>query len=139
MSSGMIREKNKVDVELIKSLVDMSEKSLNFIEKNKINIDKKSYDWTFIFRDYYESLRNLIEAFLLFDRIQSENHKCKNTYICFKYPELELNWKFLEAIRLKRNSVNYEGKLLTYSDWKSFELEFNLHIKKLQEEIKKRL
>jgi exonuclease SbcC len=33
--------------------------------------------------------------------------------------ELDLDWEFLETIRLKRNAINYHGQLLKYDDWKS--------------------
>lgn len=139
MASGSIKEKNTVDVELIKSLKNVAERGLSFIKKESKDLKKDSDDWTFVFRDYYESLRGLIEAFLLFYKIAAENHQCKNAYICFKHPELELDWNFLETVRLKRNAINYKGQLLNYEDWNKFKLQFELHINKLKTEIEKRL
>ncbi|MEK6900641.1 MAG: hypothetical protein AABX05_05945, partial [Nanoarchaeota archaeon] len=60
-------------------------------------------------------------------------------YLCFKHQELELDWEFLETIRLKRNAINYRGQLLTYDDWKSLRLKFELHIKALKKEIETKL
>ncbi|MBD3248734.1 hypothetical protein GF336_01695 [Candidatus Woesearchaeota archaeon] len=139
ISSGNIKEKNEIDIELIKSLKKVAEKGLEFIKERSKNIPKESSDWTFVFRDYYESLRGLIEAFLLFDKIEADSHKCKNAYICFNHKELELDWNFLETIRLKRNSINYRGQLLDYKDWNMFKLGFELHINKLTKTIEKRL
>ena len=139
MATGSIKEKNTVDIELIKSLKNVAERGLSFIKRESKNLKKDSDDWTFVFRDYYESLRGLIEAFLLFYEIAAENHQCKNAYICFKHPELELDWNFLETIRLKRNAINYRGQLLNYEDWNKFKLQFELHINKLKAEIEKRL
>lgn len=139
MAAGSIKEKNTVDVELIKSLKNVAERGLSFIKRESKNLKKDSDDWTFVFRDYYESLRGLIEAFLLFYKIAAENHQCKNAYICFKHPELELDWNFLETVRLKRNAINYRGQLLNYEDWNKFKLQFELHINKLKIEIEKRL
>lgn len=138
VSSGNIKEKI-VDMELIKSLKLVAEQGLVFIISASRNISKESTNWTFVFRDYYESLRGLIEAYLLFDGIEADNHECKNVYICFKHPELELNWEFLETIRLKRNAINYRGQLLKYEDWKVFKLNFELHINALRKEIEKKL
>ncbi len=137
-STGNIREKN-VDIELIKSLKRVAEQGLIFINAAAKDIRKESTSWTFVFRDHYESLRGLIEAYLLFDGIEAENHQCKNAYLCFKHPELELNWEFLETIRLKRNAINYRGQLLEYEDWKVFKLNFELHINALKREIEKKL
>ena len=138
ISAGNIREK-EVDIELIKSLKIVAEKGIEFISKKSKDIPKDSEDWTFVFRDYYEALRGLIEAYLLFDGMEADNHQCKNAYICFKHPELELDWEFLETIRLKRNAINYRGQLLKYDDWKALKLKFELHINELKKEIDKKL
>ena len=137
-SMGSIREKS-VDIELIKSLTIIAEKGLAFINSTAKNISKDSTDWTFVFRDHYEALRGLIEAYLLFDGIEADNHQCKNAYICFKHPELELDWEFLETIRLKRKAINYRGQLLHFDEWKLFQLKFELHINLLKKEIKRKL
>lgn len=138
MSTGSIKEKNS-DIELIRSLKIVAEKGLEFINSKSKDIPKDSTDWTFVFRDHYESLRGLIEAYLLFEGVVADNHQCKNAYICFKHPELELDWEFFETIRLKRNAINYRGQLLKYDDWKSLKLKFELHISKLKKEIEKKL
>src|SRR3989344_2069727 len=134
MRTGSIKEKI-FDLELIKSLKIVAEKGLEFIKSKSKDIPKDSTDWTFVFRDYYESLRGLIEAYLLFEGIEADNHQCKNAYLCFKHPELELDWEFLEVIRLKRNAINYRGQLLKYEDWKMLKLKFELHINVLKKEI----
>jgi hypothetical protein len=138
MSTGNIKEKS-FDIELIKSLKTVSEKGIEFINKKSKDISKDSTDWTFVFRDYYESLRGLIEAYLLFDGIEADSHQCKNAYICFKHQELDLDWNFLETIRLKRNSINYRGQLLNYDDWKTLKLKFELHINAVRKEIEKKI
>ena len=138
ISSGNIKEKT-TDIELIKSLKNVAEKGLEFIKGRSKDIPKDSTDWTFVFRDYYESLRGLIEAFLLFDGIEADSHQCKNAYICLKHPELELDWEFLETIRLKRNAINYRGQLLKCDDWKIFELRFELHMNSLKKKIEEKL
>ena len=139
ISSGGIREKNIVDIELIKSQKKIAEMGLAFIKDKSKNIKKGSEEWTFVFRDYYEALRGLIEAFLLFDKVTCENHQCKYAYLCLKHPELDLEWNFLEIVRLKRNAINYRGQLLKYDDWKMFQLKFDLHINKLKQELEKKL
>ena len=136
--TGNIKEK-AIDIELIKSLKEVAEKGIVFINNKSKDISKDSTDWTFVFRDNYESLRGLIEAYLLFDGIVADNHQCKNAYICFKHPEFELDWEFLETIRLKRNAINYRGQLLKYSDWEELKLRFRLHINALKREIEKKL
>lgn len=139
LAAGYIREKNEVDIRLIMSLKTVADAGLEFIKDKAKSIRRDSTDWTFVFRDYYESLRGLIEAFLLFDRVEAERHQCKNAVLCVRHPELELNWDFLETIRLKRNAINYRGQFLTYDGWKQFEPEFEFHIKRLRQEIERKL
>lgn len=139
LANGMFKEKNTVDIELIKSLKEMAEKGLEFIKKKSKDIKKDSSEWTFVFRDYYESLRALIEAILLFDRIEADSHQCKNAYICAKHSGLELDWEFLEIARLKRNAINYKGQLLIYDDWNRLSIQFELHISALSKELDKKL
>lgn len=137
-STGKLKEK-VIDVELIASLKLVAEKGLEFIKNKSKDIPQNSTDWTFVFRDYYESLRGFIEAYLLFDGIEADNHQCKNAALCFKHPELELDWEFLEIIRLKRNAINYRGQLLKYDDWKQLKLKFELHISVLKKELEQKL
>lgn len=90
ITTGNIKEK-AVDTELIRSLKIVAERGLEFINSKAKDIPKESTDWTFVFREHYESLRGLIEAYLLFDGISADSHQCKNAYVCLKHPELELD------------------------------------------------
>lgn len=137
-SMGNIREKS-IDIELIKSLKNVAEKGIEFIDRKSKDIPKDSTNWTFVFRDYYESLRGLVEAYILFEGIESDNHQSRYAYLCFKHPELELDWEFLETARLKRNAINYRGQLLRHEDWQSLKLKFELHINAIKREIEKKL
>ena len=138
ISTGDIKEKF-ADLELSESLKIVAEKGLKFIKDKSKDIPKGSEEWTFVFRAYYESLRGLIEAYILLEGIATDSHQCKNAYVCFKHPELELDWEFLETIRLKRNAINYRGQLLRYEDWHMFELNFELHINAIKKELEKKL
>ncbi|HII15134.1 MAG TPA: hypothetical protein HA362_02375 [Nanoarchaeota archaeon] len=138
-ATGKLRIMNVVDIELIKSKKMVSEMGLAFIKETSKGISKESPDWTFVFRDYYEALRGMIEAYLLFDRISSDNHQCMNAYICMKHPGLALDWEFLETVRLKRNAINYRGQLITYEVWDSLKLKFELHIKAISKAIDEKL
>ncbi len=137
-SSGKVRER-WVDVERIRSMRNVAESCLRFIVSKSKDIPKESPDWTFVFRDHYESLRGLIEAFLLFDGLEADNHQCKNACVCFRHPELGLEWDFLEEVRLKRNAINYRGQFLGYGEWIRFRKGFISHVMILREEINRKL
>jgi hypothetical protein len=122
---GIIRKKDDVDIELIKSLLNSAkanDKSFKSIEKN---IDNTS----FLFTSKYDVLRKLISAFILFDKIKIDNHLCLNAYICKKHQDLNLDWDILEGFRLRRNSINYEGKELDNNEWKKSKFQFEIYIK----------
>ncbi|MGV8161833.1 MAG: hypothetical protein ACP5N2_00695 [Candidatus Nanoarchaeia archaeon] len=138
LSNGYLKEKYK-DCELAISLKEASGKGLKFIDNASKSIAKESDEWTFIFRDYYESLRMLIEAYLLLEGFEAEHHQCKNAFICFRHPELNLDWEFLEIIRLKRNALNYRGNFLNYDSWILLKPKFILHLTLLKNEIENKL
>ncbi len=75
----------------------------------------------------------------MFDGIEADSHQCKNAHICFKHPELELDWEFLETIRLKRNAINYRGQLLKYDDWSILKMKFELHINAIRRKLEEKL
>ena len=52
---------------------------------------------------------------------------------------LDFSWEFFEKVRTKRNGINYYGSPIIFDDWKEVELQFILYIKKLREEVEKRL
>ncbi|KKR78595.1 MAG: hypothetical protein UU24_C0031G0010, partial [Candidatus Nomurabacteria bacterium GW2011_GWA2_40_9] len=78
-------------------------------------------------------------SFLRFENIKIDNHQCLFSYLCEKHLELEFSWDFFEKARTKRNGINYYGIPIKQDDWKDVELQFVLYIKKLKEEIKKRI
>ncbi len=134
-----IRDEKDVETEQIQRLVDVSAKELDFVKGIKKNVKKDSSDWTFVFRHYFDSLGCLLEAFMLFDGVTSNSPQCKHSYLCLKHPELELDWEFLETIRIKREGINKRGFMLGHQDWQMMELKFELCISKMKEEIGKKL
>ena len=102
-------------------------------------LQKDSIKWNSVYKLAYDSIHEMTQALLLFDKIKIDNHQCLYSYLCEKHPELEFNWEFFEKIRTKRNGISYHGQLIQYADWKEEELQFRLYSKKLMEEIKKRI
>ena len=129
----------QVDEEKIKAtfaIADGDVESANILKKN---LPKKSNQWNSIYKLYYDALHELAESFLRFEKVKIDNHQCLFAYLCEKHPQLDFNWDFFEKVRTKRNWINYYGAPVDSDDWKEVELQFNLYIKKLREEIKKKL
>ena len=128
-----------IDLDKIKSTLKIAETDIesgNFIKKN---ISKQNSQWNSVYKLYYDALHELAESFLRFEKIKIDNHQCLFSYLCEKHPELEFSWDFFEKVRTKRNGINYYGGPVNYNDWEEAELQFILYIKKLKEEINKKL
>ena len=129
----------QVDEEKIKAtlaIADGDVESANILRKN---LPKNSNQWNSVYKLYYDALHELAESFLQFERIKIDNHQCLFSYLCEKHPQLEFSWDFFEKVRTKRNGINYYGTPVDSDDWKEVELQFALYVKKLREEIKKKL
>lgn len=129
----------EIDVEKIKSALKISGGDVESADYIRKNLPKEGNHWNSVYKLYYDALHELAESFLKFDKIKIDNHQCLFAYLCEKHPELEFDLGFFEKIRTKRNGINYYGVPIVFSDWKKVEIQFNLYIKKLREEIQKRL
>ena len=134
LSNNLIIQKEEIDIDKIRSMVQIVDE---YLESGKDDLIKKRFNSAYC--SYYDVLRELVEAFLLFDKVKSLNHQCLFAYLCINHLELELDWNFFEKIRTKRNGINYYGDPVNEKDWKEVELQFNLYIDLLKKEIKKKL
>jgi len=152
---NLIKSKTDIDTDKIQSIFKIVEE---YIESGKDDLTKER--WNSAYCSYYDVLRELTEAFLLFDKIKILNHQCLFAYLCTKHPELELDWNFFEkhknfkrnfwlpkkyeynffrGIRTKRNGINYYGTPVDDKDWKEIELQLYLYVKLLKRKIKEKL
>ncbi len=129
----------EIDTEKIRATLTIAESDVEAAKLIIKGIQKQSTQWNSVYKLYYDALHELAESFLLFDKVKIDNHQCLFAYICEKHSELELNWDFFEKVRTKRNGINYYGIPVDFNDWKEVEVQFNLNIKRLKEEIGKKL
>jgi len=132
--SGFFQSKELLDVDKTNDNLKIPENDFNggyslILEKN----------WGSAYKLFYDSLHILVETFLMFDSIKSTSHQCLFAYLCFKHSELELDWNFFERIRMRRNGINYYGRLITENDWAEDKLGFELYISLLKKEVLKKL
>tara|TARA_Y100000310_G_scaffold260603_1_gene269603 strand:- start:7854 stop:8321 length:468 start_codon:yes stop_codon:yes gene_type:complete len=136
---GNFRVMEEPDTEKIKSTLNIADadiESANFLKKN---LPKQSNQWNSVYKLYYDALHELAESFLRFGKIKIDTHQCLFAYLCEKHPELEFSWDFFEKVRTKRNGINYYSSPVNFDDWKEVELQFSFYIKRLKEEINKKL
>lgn len=129
----------EADLEKIKSTLAIAEADVESANSLKKNLPKQSNQWNTVYKLYYDALHELAESFLRFEKIKIDNHQCLFAYLCEKHPELEFSWDFFEKVRTKRNGINYYGVPVAFEDWKESELQFILYIRKLKEEIEKKI
>ncbi len=129
----------EVDKAKIKSMLNIAEADIESANSIKKNLPKQSKQWNSVYKLYYDALHELVESLLRFEKIKIDNHQCLFVYMCEKHSELEFSWDFFEKVRTKRNGINYYGTPISFDDWKAVELQFSLYIKRLKEEIKKKL
>lgn len=133
-SEGVFIPRESVDVEKIKSTVRIA---IEDLENGNDAKKKKRYNCAY--KMYYDALREIIEAFLSFDKIKSTNHIGLFAYLCVKYPCFELDWDFFEKIRTKRNGINYYSIPVTFNDFKQIELQTQLYFNLFKKEIEDRV
>lgn len=129
----------EADTEKIRSTLDIADADVEAANSIKKNLPKQSNQWNSVYKLYYDALHELAESFLEFEKVKIDNHQCLFAYLCEKHSELGFSWDFFEKVRTKRNGINYYGVPVSFDDWKEVELQFSLCIKKLREEIVKRL
>ena len=129
----------KVNIEKINSTLRIADGDIESADFIKKNLPKQNNRWNSVYKLYYDALHELVESLLRFKKIKIDNHQCLFAYLCEKNPKLEFNWDFFEKVRTKRNGIHYYGAPVNFDDWKEVELQFNLYIKKIKEEIKKKI
>lgn len=132
------------DLEKIKSTLIIAQADIDSSDliRKQLSGSQHSRDspqWSSVFKLYYDALHELVEAFLRFDRIKIDNHRCLFAYLCNEHPELEFDWSFFEKIRTTRNGINYYGTPIDFEGWKEVELQIKLYTQKLIEEINRKL
>jgi len=136
---GRVIYTESVDIEKIKATLLIAESDVRSADILRKSLPKEDSSWNSVYKLYYDALHELAESFLRFDKVKADNHQCLYAYLCTEHLELEFSWEFFEKVRTKRNGIHYYGAPISYKDWKEVELQFSLYIKKLEEEIDKRI
>lgn len=139
LTQGNLKNLEEINLEKIRSLLQNANTNLSSAQILAKSLNKNSLEWLNVFTLSYEAFRIYAGALLLFQKMDASNHLGVFSALCLKYPELELDWPFLERMRTKRNGLNYYGESVNYQEWKLVELQLNLYLSLLKKEIEKRL
>ena len=133
-AEGKIVPVSEVDTGKVESMVNIAEEDMESIKELK-----KKEKWNTLYKLNYDVLHTLCEALLMFEKTKSLNHQCLFSYVCVRFPELELDWNFFEKVRTKRNGIHYYGTAVKREDFKEIEVQMALYIKTIKGEIGKKL
>lgn len=136
---GLFIPQQSIDKKKITAMVALAIADLEQAHRLTLATPKESTGWSTVYKLYYDVLRCLVDALLLFDKVKSSNHQCAFAYICEKHDNLELDWNFLEKVRTKRNGIQYYGTPVNHKDWKEIELQINIYINTLKKAIEPKI
>jgi uncharacterized protein (UPF0332 family) len=97
-----------IDKDKIKSMLKIVNNRLNFIKEVK---NKKQYS-SIICEQYYEIIKELLIALLISHGFKSKNHECLISFFKHSFPEYEYESIIIYNLKIKRNKLDYEEKLI---------------------------
>lgn len=118
---------------LVRALLKMSESNKNTVLSADINPENIS---TYV-SVAYESLRQIMEAFGVANKLKVTNHICLS--VAVKKILYNFNINDFEIFRQARNSINYYGEKISFSKGKEFIKEMFRMKKEIEKEIIKLL
>ncbi len=139
VSEGKLKRLHDIDTRKIEAMKKQARIDLEQVERLVKLTPKQGDGWSTIYKLSYDAIRSLVDAYLLFDKIKSDNHQCLFAHLCECHAELELDWAFFEKIRTKRNGIHYYGEAISYLDWKDISLQIELYTSLLEKEIEKKM
>lgn len=135
VTKGLYEEAH-LDKDEVKKVVAMA---LEDYEFGKSLRTAKKPSWRVIFNIHYDVLRELCDQLMRFERQKTSNHQGLFAFIILHFPELELDWKFLESIRIVRNQNKYNGIDISKEMWESVKFQMDLYISTIKKGIGKQL
>lgn len=135
MADGAYEEAN-LDEDEIKKVIRLAIEDYEF---GKSLRKLENPNWRVIFNINYDVLREFCDQLMRFKKQKISNHQGLFAFIILKYPELEFDWNFFEAIRTARNQNKYKGADITKEMWKKIEMQTDLYISTLKKELERRL
>jgi len=128
---GVYEEAHFDPVEM-KKVVQMVEEDYAFGKRLR---ELPKPNWRVIFNIHYDVLRELCDQLMRLKRQKCNNHQGVFLFVFLHFPDLELDWPFLEKVRTVRNQNKYKGLDISLKMWKEIELKLDLYIATFQKEL----
>src|SRR3989344_9702395 len=111
----------EADPEKADSIVESAKSRLEYVKGRDANKDNVS----FIIEGYYEVIKELLVALLLYKGLRSSNHQCLISYFYKTYPEYEAEGNLISQMSYLRNRLDYYGEKIDFEFYNKNKLEFN--------------
>ncbi|MBI5066067.1 hypothetical protein HZA97_07555 [Candidatus Woesearchaeota archaeon] len=118
-----------------KEIVALAKHKLTFW--NKVMKTAEDYP-TVLIESHYEIIKELLTALMGKEGLKSDTHDCLFYYFEEKHKDLEIDFNFLQDLRVTRNNINYQGVKAPKEAWKDSKLKISLTIKYLIECLEKK-
>ena len=96
----------EIDKERIKSIVKKAMQRLERARNTSVNLENVS----FVVEDYYETVKELLVAYLLKNGLRSKNLQCLISYFYKQNPRYEREAFLISQMSFFRNRLNYYGE-----------------------------
>ena len=137
-NTDQFNKREDIEVDKIRSMMALALNDLAYTQIREPKADMKK-ECSTVFKLHYDCLRELSEAYLMFDRIKVSSHECLFVYLCVRYKELELDLNFFDKIRTARNGIQYYGTPIDMDYWAKNKVQLNLYIQTIKKAIETRL
>lgn len=117
--------KVEIDEERIKSILNMAEARIKVV---RLMRDKKENS-SFIVEGYYETIKELLVAYMLKHGLRSKNHQCLITFFYRNNKECEFEANLISQLSFFRNRLDYYGEQIPEEFYKKNEKNFEGVIK----------
>jgi len=138
VAEGFLQEPEEADAERAKSLLENAVRDLDTL-KETIPLMERKKNFSMIWSQNYEIIRQLVQGILLLEKITSENHQCLYAHVCVKHDEWGIDWESIETMRLLRNRVHYEGRPVDAETWREYKIKFELYSRTFMKILKEKL
>ncbi len=115
------------DTELAKSLVEMSERRLVFLQKQEIDNSSASI----VASEYYEAVREICEAILAVKGFKVYSHEAITSFLLEVLKD-DYSAATFDRYRKIRNGINYYGKQIAKEEAEKASSEIRLLVKSLK-------
>ena len=115
MKKDFLRKNQLVERDKAIELFTLAQHRKAFL--NEVESKAEKYPTLFI-EGYYEVIKEMFLVILALDGWSVQNHECLLAYCNEKHNDLPLDYAFLFSLKDTRNTISYDGNMLSSQIWR---------------------